>query len=255
MKDVVWLAVFSYIYVMVPDHLIMEWLIVAYSATPTARRAIFLCIASFRFDHSAPSGISQCLQFYKSSKNWNMTKSWIRKVHKKKKKCIMQQAVLHMIIFSVFLRCRSVASFWSWVLLLSSLWLMSSLTLGALIWAIICFNYWLISCPTPHQTRLYCAWVIEQHILSQFHFFMASKIISASALACSLMFFVTFLVKASLFMPSLCDDCERSLSRVATARSLKVLIFHVAGSKSRCLLSLPTGLSSPHLTPGNESPY
>lgn len=151
------LAVFSYIYVMVPHHLVMGWFIVVYSATPTTSRDIFLCIAPFRFDHFATSGISQCLQFYRSSKRWNMTKSWFRKVHKKEK---MHNATGCFAYFSVLLRCRSVASFWSWVLVLSSLWLINSLAHGALIWAIICFNYWLISCPTPHQTRLYCAWVI-----------------------------------------------------------------------------------------------
>lgn len=67
-RDFLSLAVFSYIYVMVPHHLVMGWFIVVYSATPTTSRDIFLCIAPFRFDHFATSGISQCLQFYKGSK-------------------------------------------------------------------------------------------------------------------------------------------------------------------------------------------
>lgn len=115
--DFLSLAVFSYIYVMVPHHLVMGWFIVVYSATPTTSRDIFLCIAPFRFDHFATSGISQCLQFYKSSKRWNMTKSCFRKVHKKENMHNATGCFAY-----IFFLCSSVAGplhhfgvgFWCW---------------------------------------------------------------------------------------------------------------------------------------------
>lgn len=41
----------------------------------------------------------------------------------------------------------------------------------------------------------------------------------------------------------------------AAAQSPALLIFHMVGSQSRLLVSLPKGKTSPHLTSGTQSPY